>query len=170
MASERSCGTCTLCCKLMAITALGKPPGRWCEFCAPGKGCKTYETRPAECRTFACAWLADAGLPESLKPERSKLVMYYINGGDVLGVQVDPTQPNAWKAPEIYGFLQRSAMEAERLRKHVFISIGGRVLLLTPTGEIDYGRLPEDKPWAFGWRIERVGTGARSVPYIEVKA
>ena len=26
----RECGTCTLCCKLIAVAALGKPPGVWC--------------------------------------------------------------------------------------------------------------------------------------------
>lgn len=168
MTSERGCGTCTLCCKLMAVQALAKPAGSWCRACAPGKGCTTYDTRPSECRTFACLWLQTPGLPESYKPERSKLVMYYANNGEALGVQVDPAQPNAWRAPGVYEYLRRSAAEAERLRKHVFVSIGGRVLLLTASGEIDYGRLPADKPWAFGWRLERVADTARMVPFIDV--
>jgi hypothetical protein len=46
--SERSCGDCTLCCKVMAVEALGKPAGSWCSHCKPGRGCLIYETRPEE--------------------------------------------------------------------------------------------------------------------------
>ena len=38
----RTCGTCTLCCKVMAIAALKKPMNKWCEFCDKGAGCKIY--------------------------------------------------------------------------------------------------------------------------------
>lgn len=34
----RTCGSCTLCCKVMAITALKKPMNKWCEFCDKGTG------------------------------------------------------------------------------------------------------------------------------------
>ena len=50
----RECGTCMLCCKVMAIDALGKPPGVWCRHIKRGVGCDIYEQRPSECRTFYC--------------------------------------------------------------------------------------------------------------------
>jgi hypothetical protein len=58
-AAGRSCGGCTMCCKVLGITELQKPVGKWCKHCEIGYGCRIYETRPAECRTFHCAWLVD---------------------------------------------------------------------------------------------------------------
>ena len=52
----KECGTCTMCCKVMGIKAIAKPPGVWCKECIPGKGCGIYETRPEACRTFYCAY------------------------------------------------------------------------------------------------------------------
>jgi hypothetical protein len=34
----RSCGSCTLCCKLLRIEALDKPRDIWCRHCAVGRG------------------------------------------------------------------------------------------------------------------------------------
>ena len=59
----RSCGECSLCCKLLRIEAFNKPVGTWCSHCAPGRGgCTIYETRPTECRDFYCAWLTTPAL------------------------------------------------------------------------------------------------------------
>ena len=68
-APGRECGTCTLCCKLIAVTALEKPPGTWCPHCVRGKGCGIYETRPAECRTFYCHWMLEKGSYDILQPD-----------------------------------------------------------------------------------------------------
>jgi len=57
----RSCGTCTLCCKVLAVDELKKPHGKWCAHCKTGQGCGIYDTRPAECRDFRCTWLT--GVP-----------------------------------------------------------------------------------------------------------
>ena len=65
----RRCGSCTLCCKVLAITELQKPRGTWCPDCSPGKGCNIYETRPAECRSFMCGWLTDPMLGPEWKPD-----------------------------------------------------------------------------------------------------
>src|SRR5436305_14221849 len=46
MMNPRSCGDCTLCCKLLSITELEKPIGKWCPHCEIGKGCKIYDCRP----------------------------------------------------------------------------------------------------------------------------
>ena len=43
---ERTCGDCTLCCKVMAIEELAKPVGTWCPHCKPGRGCRIYPDRP----------------------------------------------------------------------------------------------------------------------------
>ena len=71
----RQCDSCTLCCKVMAVTELQKTRGTWCKHCSPGKGCGIYATRPAECRSFFCGWLLDPRLGPEWKPSRSKIVL-----------------------------------------------------------------------------------------------
>ena len=92
----RACGNCTLCCKVMAITALKKPMNKWCEFCDKGTGCKIYPTRPSECRTFNCLWLSDENFPDEFKPLRSKIVFTVEHGGRRVSAHVDAAFPRAW--------------------------------------------------------------------------
>src|SRR5260221_8810535 len=58
-ASDRSCGTCSLCCSLLRIDEpeIKKPANEWCRQCRPGHGCSIYAQRPPVCRKFKCAWL-----------------------------------------------------------------------------------------------------------------
>jgi Fe-S-cluster containining protein len=61
-ATGRSCGECSLCCKLPPIDTpeLQKQANTWCPHCRPGKGgCSDYETRPTLCRNYRCLWLKD---------------------------------------------------------------------------------------------------------------
>ena len=74
-APGRSCGSCTMCCKVLGIKELAKPVGKWCSHCDIGKGCKIYDTRPQECQTFHCLWLVDNRLADHWKPDRSKIVI-----------------------------------------------------------------------------------------------
>jgi Fe-S-cluster containining protein len=64
-----------MCCKVLGITELQKPVGKWCPHCKIGKGCQIYETRPQECRTFHCAWLVDNRFSDIWRPDRSKIVI-----------------------------------------------------------------------------------------------
>jgi len=59
---ERSCGSCSLCCKLLSIEGVEDRPGwTWCKHCRPGKGgCSIYDDRPHACRSFVCGWLSGA--------------------------------------------------------------------------------------------------------------
>lgn len=89
------CGTCTLCCKLLAVKELGKPINKWCEFCTPGQGCNIYSARPNSCREFECGWLL-SNLPMEFRPDHLHLV---ITGEDnKIGAAVvhqDPKYPDA---------------------------------------------------------------------------
>ena len=53
----RSCGTCTLCCKLLQVPEVEKPLGEWCRHCDKGVGCTIYAERPQRCRDFFCGYL-----------------------------------------------------------------------------------------------------------------
>src|SRR5579871_2428843 len=71
--SSRTCGTCTLCCKVLRVESLEKPQGKWCESCEIGAGCRIYDARPTECRKFLCGYLLLRELDESWRPSLSKL-------------------------------------------------------------------------------------------------
>lgn len=71
--SQRSCGTCTLCCKTHGIAELKKPEHQWCDHANVGRGCAIYGVRPNECRRFNCAWI-DGQLEEDDNPERLGVV------------------------------------------------------------------------------------------------
>ena len=65
----RSCGDCTLCCKLPPVAALKKEANEWCKHCAIGEGCKIYKDRPLDCQAFECFWHAGLTL-EEYKPNK----------------------------------------------------------------------------------------------------
>lgn len=109
---DRSCGSCTLCCKLMGVVALAKPVNVWCPHCRKGSGCTIYDDRPEECRAYACEWLTNPALPEGLKPDRCRVVLSMLDeGGPFLHVIADPGFPGALQNP-----LVRKAMELARSR------------------------------------------------------
>lgn len=81
--SGRSCGSCRLCCRVVAVIELGKPKGTWCEHAGP-KGCGIYEERPKSCRDFACLWLwGFPGLEPEDRPDRTRVVFGFL--GDEKG-------------------------------------------------------------------------------------
>jgi hypothetical protein len=147
MAPERTCGTCTLCCKVMGIVELEKPPDRWCAHCKPGQGCDIYETRPTSCRTFVCGWLTDPTMPAEMRPDRTKVVLYADANGRLVA-QCDPAQPLAWRKEPTYGLLRRWAETARARGTLVTVVVGERLWVVTPAGEIDLGAVPPDTPLA----------------------
>jgi len=72
-----------LCCKAVGVHALNKPVGSWCLECdRKGGGCRIYDQRPDECRTFSCAWL-DGFLPDDGdRPDRMKVVIFQDSSED----------------------------------------------------------------------------------------
>jgi hypothetical protein len=104
----RVCGSCTLCCKLLTVPDLepAKPRDVWCEHCLQGTGCGIYERRPQSCRVFDCVWLQRPGLPDTLRPDRCKVVLTTIEAERALVAQVDPGYPDAWRRPEIARLLK----------------------------------------------------------------
>ena len=113
----RSCGTCSLCCKVAAIPELQKPAGVWCVHARPGKGgCSIYDSpeRPGVCRTFQCAWVErEDGLPGWMKPDRVHAYVTGLKGRNGIAVHVDPGYPDAWRTDPLATFLRRTSMEME---------------------------------------------------------
>jgi hypothetical protein len=92
----KNCGDCGLCCKLMGVTELAKPPGKWCGHFRRGRGCDTYDARPASCRIFNCTWLLTEALDAAWKPTVAGFLMHADEGR--LIVECDPARPHAWRA------------------------------------------------------------------------
>jgi hypothetical protein len=143
IAPGRSCAGCTLCCKIMGIAALEKPPGTWCKHCEPASGCRIYEQRPQECRSFLCGYLVNGQLGEEWKPSRSRLVLEL--QGPRIGVHVDPQRPDAWKREPFYSSLKRWAAAAVQDRGEIVAYIGKRVYVIFPDRDVDLGIVGEDE-------------------------
>jgi hypothetical protein len=133
----RSCGACTLCCKVMGIVALGKPMGVWCRHCSES-GCTIYGERPRDCRVFYCAWLATAALGEEWRPDRSKLVLAYELGGARIAAYVDPDHPDAWRREPFYSALKQWARAPAPVRQ-VVACLGRHTVAILPDRDVDLG-------------------------------
>lgn len=99
--NARSCGECTLCCKLMGVPELKKPSAKWCADCDQGKGCTVYETRPPSCRNFQCFWLSDEGFPDDFRPDRIGALAAFNDSPDSAVLHVDPAKKRALSSPRV---------------------------------------------------------------------
>jgi len=144
---KRSCGTCSLCCKLLGIKEIAKPAAQWCPHCLPGSGgCSIYATRPAECRSFECMWLSSP-LGDEWRPTRSKMVMSYFNndrGPDEhsFRIYVDSGSPAIWRrAPyymQIKGMALRGLLGTGRYGFYrTFVHVRSNTWLVLPGKDVD---------------------------------
>src|SRR5579864_223479 len=102
----RTCGSCSLCCKLLRIEELEKPVGTWCNHCASGRGgCAIYDQRPRECRTFYCSWLVTPQLGPEWRPMTAKMLILQETPRQI-AVYVDTGSPTAWRREPYYGQLK----------------------------------------------------------------
>jgi hypothetical protein len=142
----RACGTCTLCCKVIAVADFDKQPGVWCAHCIRGKGCGIYETRPTDCRTFFCEWMLTTSLSADWKPERAKFALVIGEGGHLTAF-VDPGFPAAWRNTPYFETFKRWSLEGARAAppRLITIRIGTRVIVVLPDREIDVGQVGPDE-------------------------
>ncbi len=141
----RSCGGCTMCCKLLHIEALDKPRSQWCTHCDIGAGCKIYEERPSECRDFHCGFLTDANFGDHWRPARSKMVIALDSNANRLTVFVDPDRPDAWRKEPFYSDVKKWARAAAKNQGRVVVSLGYEVIVVTPDGETNLGQVNNDQ-------------------------
>jgi hypothetical protein len=94
----RTCGRCTLCCKVLEVPELSKPRGQWCVHARKGTGCAIYhQTRPAVCGEFACLWLQGL-VPESLSPAKIHGVVTTTKDNANMVIHEDPGYPGVARA------------------------------------------------------------------------
>lgn len=73
----RECGECVACCIHLTIRdpALTKAQGLRCPHLAAASGCGIYAVRPATCRSYHCGWRLLKWVRESLRPDRSHVLI-----------------------------------------------------------------------------------------------
>ena len=152
---DRTCGTCTLCCKVMPIRALNKPVGRWCSHCKPGTGCGIHDSRPSECGDFFCMWMLERRLGPEWKPEKCKLVLTGDAGGKNLMVRCDPGFPQAWRAEPYHTAIKQWSIAARGQGGVIIVTAGMNATVIAPEGEFPVGAMQE------GDRIHLDFSGAR---------
>ncbi len=136
---ERSCGECGMCCKLMGVEALAKPPHAWCGHFRKGAGCAIYADRPKACADYACYWLQAKHLGPEWRPDRARFVLHREDGGQRLVVEVDPARPDAWRKPPFYGTLRAWAEQGAAKGLSLNVIVGERAWELRPEGDVDLG-------------------------------
>lgn len=142
----KTCGPCTLCCRVMAVEELGKPMGAACVHCRPGKGCAIYEDRPRGCRAFECVWLMDPEMPHRFRPDQTKVVLDQDSDGRRLVARCDPANPMAWRRNPMFAALKAYAGREWGAGKIVVAAAGRRMWLITPREEIELGEVdPEGR-------------------------
>jgi len=135
----RGCGSCTLCCRVLAIDELDKPEGVACRHCESGRGCGIYPDRPESCRGFYCGYLALPFVGQHWFPDHCGMVVFPLSADRRLAVHVDPANPDAWKAEPFHSDLRQWAVAAEKMDFQVNVSIGRRVIAILPHADVDLG-------------------------------
>jgi uncharacterized protein len=103
----KTCGECTLCCKVLDIVELAKPAGKLCSDCvrSVSGGCGIYATRPQVCRAYECLWKGDRAMSQQLRPDRVGTLLMEDPDSDEYRAVCDPEKPFAWLTPLIFKHL-----------------------------------------------------------------
>jgi len=138
---SRECGSCSLCCKLIAVLELNKPEGVWCSHCEPGKGrCLIYNSRPASCQGFHCGWLQSDEFGPEWRPTTSKMVIAAEGDGNRITLYVDPSFPTNWRKEPYYSHLANLAVQLAQQKMQLLVLINNRAIVLLPGKEVDLGQ------------------------------
>ena len=155
--SSRSCGSCSLCCKVLRIDALEKPPHEWCRHVVDGGGCGIYAKRPKVCRGFQCRWLFDEALGPEWKPDVSGFVLSYSKTGLGLWANVDLEAPGSWRRSPYYAQLKQWFAVACHGGGCVAICVGERVLVIFPEEDLEIQGCDSEADIKVGYRCNPLG-------------
>lgn len=145
IAPGKSCGDCTLCCKLLGVAELNKPRNVWCQHLVRGTGCGIYEVRPDSCSRFYCRWMEDADMGPEWKPNKSKMVLAHL-AEDRLAVYVDPGAPGVWRKEPYLSRLVALAKAGIQNNAILKIIVSNQTLVILPDRVVDLGVVnPDDR-------------------------
>lgn len=153
---DNKCGTCTACCRVYAIPAVGTKAGEWCKHCDIGKGCKVYADRPPVCVEFACMWLQSqrhAPLPIELRPDKSKVVFNMSTNPKIVTATTMPGAPDAWQKPAVMKLIK--GLNAIGLAVTIGPPAALKQLLLGPDGSREVVEMTEPDENGMQWSKDR---------------
>ena len=127
------CGTCTVCCDVEGVPALGKPFYARCPHLIIGLttgGCGIYEQRPEECRRYRCAWhLGWLGSRVERRPDHSGLLVTLRPEGHQWSIDVLETRAGAATSERVRALVRM--ILASRKTRHLSFA---RTVSITPYG------------------------------------
>jgi hypothetical protein len=168
--TNRRCGDCTLCCKLVPVEKnLNKPAGVRCKY-QTHRGCRVYanlEVVSPSCRFWNCQWLADPETRELRRPDRSHYVIDVmpdyvghqtiatgeVQNVPVMQVWIDPDYPDAHRDPALRRYMVHVAETRQQATIVRYGNQRGRVIFppsLASDGEwheMESIARAEDSPW-----------------------
>lgn len=128
---------------MRGVEAFEKLPGVACSFAGPS-GCGRYDTRPAECAEYFCAWRVGF-LPEESRPDRSAVVIDFQADRTVTVRPSERAEP--WE-------IVKALEAAEAAFPHARV---GLVPFALPPGALFESMLPGTREWR--QLLERVAAG-----------
>ena len=149
----KSCGTCGLCCKLMAIPTLQKPRHTWCSHYVMRGGCGIYADRPSECSAFHCLYLVTPELGDAWRPDKAKFMIWTGREGRRLIIECDPGSPTAWRREPYYAQIKAWSDRNRPDAIEVTVRIGTHLFVVFPEADIDLGA-EENLPIESGYALE----------------
>jgi len=140
LTTARRCGTCSLCCELLAVAALDKAENVPCVHASRcGLGCAIFDTpeRPAACSAYQCAWLFNESWPESLRPDRCGVVFEPFAQDERLcfTANVPLDNPEAWKTGAAAAAIQKMVGDG----CSVIVVVGKMKHVVMPEGQTPAG-------------------------------
>jgi Fe-S-cluster containining protein len=160
----RSCGTCSLCCKLLPIRELNKPAGQWCIHAVPGSGCNIHHDRPPTCRQFFCSWRLDPNLGPEWKPDVARFVLSADPARHALVLSVDPGMPLAWKREPYYGRLRQFAGRLFAENKRLLVDLRDKITVILPDRDVPIGLVGPGEEIAVWREGSTYGAALRQTP------
>ena len=136
--APRSCGSCSLCCKLLSVPEFDKPGNVWCPHAKRDTGgCAIYLTRPNGCRRFMCNWLKDSALDDKWKPDRCSIIVSRSNGGRGLRISVDPDEKDAWRREPFYAQIKEWSRATPAGTGYVAVFTGEKCFVVFPEEDLE---------------------------------
>lgn len=116
----RECGECHVCCEALTVDSaeFQKHGGCQCVHALPDRNCGIYANRYPVCRQFECGWRIFKWVRQSLRPDRSGVLVSPFGEPD--------TGPAKAQGIVIY-LLEPGALDAEGLAETVAAAIAGGV-------------------------------------------
>jgi hypothetical protein len=148
---NRTCGSCSLCCRLLPVKGVNKPANTRCKF-QRHSGCQVYHKPekgfPWECGLWNCIWLQGEDTGDLRRPDRSGYVIDvmpdFVTAQDpklgkikipAVQIWVDPKFPDAHRDPALRAWLIRRTGFVGLVR----VKNDGSDLVLIPPYMMDTG-------------------------------